>query len=401
MKILIVNVGSTSLKFKLFDMPSERVLASGGVEGIGQPSSRYRFGADGGLSKEGEAHFDGYLPAIQTLMRFLTAEGGVLPDLGALDAVGFKVVMGGGIMGPVELSEDVLAVMEEFSLLAPTHNPPYIAAIRTFREALPRTPLIGLFEPAFHQTMPEYAWRYAVPWDWAEKYGIRRYGYHGASHRYIAGRAADFPGGAPAARRIISCHLGGSSSLCAIRDGQSIDTSMGWTPQSGVLHSTRPHDLDPFIPLYLIKKAGMSVEDVVRVFCRDCGLKALSGVSGEMRDVLAAAEGGHERARLAVESFCYGVKKQIGAYVAALGGVDVLVFTGGIGERSPEIRALVCDGLECMGIVLDREKNAAAVPDCAIEADRSRARILALATNEELIVARVASGWLQREGGES
>lgn len=399
MMILIVNVGSTSLKFKLYDMPAERIAAQGAIEGIGRPVSRFRLRADGRPPQEGEAPLDGYLAAIRKLIAFLTSPNGTgLASLAELNAVGFKTVLARDIMGPVELTEDVLQVMEECTMLAPSHNPPYIAVIRTFREALPQTPLVGLFEPAFHQTMPEHAWRYAVPREWHERHGIRRYGYHGASHRFIAGRVPEFLGSGVPARRIISCHLGGSSSICAILDGQSIDTSMGYTPQSGVLHSTRPHDLDPFIPLVLIKQAGMTPDDVVKALCAECGLLALSGVSGEMRDVVEAAAAGNPRAELAITAFCYGVKKQIGAYVAALGGVDVVVFTGGIGERSADIRLRICDGLECMGIILDHEKNKSAAPDCAVESAQSRARILALATNEELVVARATADLITRAG---
>lgn len=391
MMILIVNVGSTSLKFKLYDMPAEMIAAQGAIEGIGRPVSRFKLCAGGRPAQEGEEPLDGYLAAIRKLIAFLTsADGAGLDSLDDLGAVGFKTVLARDIMGPVELTEDVLRTMEECSILAPSHNPPYIAAIRTFREALPHTPLVGLFEPAFHQTMPEHAWRYAVPREWHERHGIRRYGYHGASHRFIAGRVPEFLGVA-SVRRIISCHLGGSSSICAILDGKSIDTSMGYTPQSGVLHSTRPHDLDPFIPLVLIKQAGMTPDQVIKALCSECGLLALSGVSGEMRDVVEAAAAGNERAELAITAFCYGVKKQIGAYVAALGGVDAVVFTGGIGERSADIRARICDGLECMGIVLDRGENESAQPDCAVESSDSRARILALATNEELVVARATA----------
>lgn len=395
MKVLIINVGSTSLKYKLYEMPEENILSAGRIEGIGQPRSEFRYTTSGQDPTYGEAVFDGYGAGIEHLLAYLTStqSGAAIESLNEVSAVGFKTVLAKNIVDAVVIDDAVLSAMEEMIPLAPTHNPPYIAAIRDFQERLPETPLIGLFEPAFHKTIPEYAWRYALPYDWPEKFGIRRYGFHGASHRYAAQRAAEMTGRRDL--RLISCHLGGSSSVNATLGQESLENSFGLTPQSGLIQSGRPGDIDVFIPLFMIEQLRMSPSEVRRVLSAESGLKGLSGVSGEMKDVLRAAGDGNARARMAVEAYVHQVRKWIGACAAVLGGVDALVFTGGIGERSADLRARCCSRMEFLGVHIDSDVNASAAPDAAISAKDAPVRILIVEANEELIVARACVERLQ------
>ena len=269
------------------------------------------------------------------------------------------------------------------------HNPAYIASIRAFQELLPTTPLVAVFETWFHQTIPDYAYEFGVPRFWVEKHGIRKYGFHGASHRYISERVPQMLGReTDEGLRIISCHLGGSSSICAIKDGKSIDTSMGASTQYGMIQSTRCGDLDAFAVLYLMDKEGFSTDEIRRQLIEESGVKGISGTSGDMRDVEAAIDAGNDNARLALETYVYGVKKYIGAYVAALGGVDVIAFAGGIGEKSATTRAKICEGFEWCSIHLDPAKNEKSIGETDLSADNSRTKILVVSTNEELIVSR-------------
>lgn len=386
-KILVINVGSTSLKFKLYAMPDEQVLATGRIESIGQERSEFQYKYGEGRGNSGTATFTGYAGAIEHLLeQLLSPECDVLASLDEVAAVGFKTVLAKNIVDAVIVNESVLEAMEVFSSIAPSHNPPYINAMRDFQKRLPRTPLVALFEPAFHKTIPEYAWRYALPYDYAEKYGIRRYGFHGASHRYAAERAAEMLGRDDL--RVVSCHLGGSSSINATRGRTSLDNSFGFTPQSGLIQSNRPGDIDVTIPIYLMESLGMSIDDVRKVLSSECGLKGMSGVSGEMKDVLKAAGEGNARAQLTVDAYVYQVRKWIGSAAVILGGIDALIFTGGIGERSAHLRDKCCEGLEFLGVELDQSKNAATSPDADVAAKGSAARILIIEANEELIVAR-------------
>ena len=273
--------------------------------------------------------------------------------------------------------------------LAPMHNPAYIASIRAFQELLPNTPLVAVFETWFHQTIPDYAYEFGVPRFWVEQHGIRKYGFHGASHRYISERVAQMLGSETGeGLRIISCHLGGSSSICAIKNGKSIDTSMGASTQYGMIQSTRCGDLDAFAVLYLMDKDEFSTDEIRRQLIEESGVKGISGTSGDMRDVEEAIKAGNDNARLALETYVYGVKKYIGAYIAALGGVDVIAFAGGIGEKSATTRAKICEGLEWCGIHLDAGKNEESTGEVDLSADNSRVKILVVSTNEELIVSR-------------
>jgi acetate kinase len=279
--------------------------------------------------------------------------------------------------------------MEEFIPIAPSHNPPYINAIKNIKQLLPGKPLVGLFEPAFHKTIPEYAYCYGLPYEWIEKYGIRKYGFHGASLRYVSERVIKILG--KNNLKQIICHLGGSSSICAVKRGKSIDTSMGFSPQSGIPHSTRPGDLDPFVVLYLMKKENLTVDDVIKKLSEESGLLGISGVSGEMKDIVESTKNANKRALLAIDTFVYNVKKYIGSYIAILEGLDVLAFTGGIGERSDLIREKICSGLEFLGIKIDAEKNknvSKEIKEIDISSRESKVKILIVPTNEEIIVAR-------------
>ncbi len=388
MKVIVVNVGSTSLKFKLFEMDDETILAEGKIEGISKEKSQFNFTSKNGVSEGGSESFADYNTGIDKILRFVTNKAKVISNIEEIAAVGFKTVVAKGINDAVLLTEEVIEKMEEFVEVAPAHNPPYINAIKNIRQLLPDKPLIGLFEPAFHRSIPEYAYCYGVPYDWILKYGIRRYGYHGASLRYVSERVTQIL--KKEKLKQIICHLGGSSSVCAVKDGESIDTSMGFSPQSGLLHSKRIGDLDPFAILYLMKKENISVDDMIKKLSNESGLLGITGVSGEMKDIVESAKKGVKRAQLAIDTFAYNAKKYIGAYIAILGGLDVLAFTGGIGERSDLIREKICAGLEFFGIKLDSQKNKNVPKDKEVEINSSdsEVKILVVPTNEEIIVAR-------------
>jgi len=390
MKVLIANVGSTSFKFKLFDMPGEKIIASGKIERVGQPRSPMQYKANG----KGEIALEIACPdqktSIQTVLKLLTdAKTGVLKDVQELGAVGLKTVHARGINDCVVVNDDVLARMEEYTPLCPAHNPPYILACKLFLELLPGKPVVGVFEPHFHKTIPDYACTYGIPQPWAEKYSIRKYGFHGASHRYVSERVPQLLGVPKEKLKIISCHLGGSSSMCAIQHGQSVDTSMGFSAQSGLDHAQRCGDIDPFLIPFVMDKEKLSTEDVRKALCKSGGLAGISGVpSGDFRDLEDAAKQGNKRAQLAMDVFAYQVVKFIGMYTAVLGGVDVIAFAGGIGENRDRLREKVCRSFGYLGLELDSEKNKVRGEEAIISADRSKVKVVVVKTNEELIVAR-------------
>jgi acetate kinase len=360
MLVLVANLGSTSFKFKLLDMDAGGdVIAKGGYERIGQPGSPYPTHAE----------------VIDVILKELPRRP---------DAIGFKAVHGGPISGAVRVTDEVIAIQEQFADVAPAHNPPYIAAMRAFREKLPSTPQVAAFETAFHQTIPLARQVYAIPHEWTEKLGIRRYGFHGASHRYIATRVKEL---VPEARRVISCHLGGSCSITAILDGKSVGNSFGMTAQSGVFHNNRVGDFDAFA-LQKLLKGGMGLDEIFRKLGKEGGLLGMSGVSPDMRDVEKAAAEGNARARLAVDAFVETVRGFIGQYLVALGGCDVLAFTGGIGENGVAIREAICRGMEWAGIELDPAKNQVRGKEERISKVESGVQVWIVPTNEELIVAR-------------
>ena len=405
MKILVVNVGSTSLKFKLFSFPGETyspedMVAEGKIEGISQPESPFKFNSREGKTNQGTGSFKDYGEGIRAIIAFLTdPDSGILESLDELTAVAFKTVHCGYIPeGAALLDTPVLDKMEDYSMVAPAHNPPYIRAIRTFQTLLPSKPMIGLFEPSFHFAKSPEAVYYGLPIEVQEEYGIQRYGFHGASFRYISERVPSLLQSSTEELRLVACHLGGSSSICAIKNGVSIDTSMGFSPQSGIIHSTRPDDIDPFAVLFLMKKREWSVDDAVSFLCSECGVKGVSGLNtGEFKSIEQEARKGHERANLAVDMFVYGIIKYIGSYTVALGGMDALVFTGGIGEYSPYLRERVCQRLECLGIRLDPAQNNTTLGEENIISGRdSNVTVLVVPTNEEFIVARESALFLQR-----
>jgi acetate kinase len=373
MNILVANIGSTSFKYRLFHMDTGAVTGKGAVERIGQRGSGC----------------PDYESAIDSCMKELCGEGKPLRDLSELDAIGFKAVHAGLLSGARRVDDRVLEAMEEYSFVAPAHNPPYIAAMRSIRNALPAVPLVALFETAFFDQLDESAVTYAVPYAWKEQFGVRRYGFHGASHRAASERIAELLG--RNGLRHISCHLGGSSSLAAIRSGIAIDTSFGMSPQSGVPQTNRTGDLDVFAALLAMKWLRLNVDEMAAVLGSDSGLAGISGISGDIRDLQEAAEGGNGRARLAIDVFVRSVRHYLGAFLLELGGLDVLSFSGGIGENSPEIRAGVCAQLEGFGIVLDRDRNKAVCGETVISASGSPVAIWILPADEERIIARAAA----------
>ena len=362
MRVLVANLGSTSFKYKLLDMSREGAqIARGGYERIGQSGSPYATHGD--------------------VIDVILEEIGRAPD-----AIGFKAVHGGPISGAVRVTDEVIAIQEQFADVAPAHNPPYIAAMKAFRQKLPQVPQIAAFETAFHQTIPLARQVYAIPHEWTEELGIRRYGFHGASHRYIATRVPELVG-AEKSRRIISCHLGGSCSICAIENGKSVANSFGMTAQSGVPHNNRVGDFDAFALLKLLKQ-GLKLEEIFRRLGKEGGMLGLSGVSPDMRDIEKAAEKGDARAKLAIDAFVESIRHFVGSYLVVLGGCDVLVFTGGIGENGIAIRQAVCRNLDFAGIRLDSQRNQMRGSEMKISADSSPCQIWTVPTNEELIVAR-------------
>ena len=388
MKILVANLGSTSFKYRLFEMAGGTQLARGGIERIGSPESRCT-AEIGGRREERTAHVADHAEAVRQCLAQLTdRQTGCLADSSEISAIAFKAVHGGRLSGVQRVTPDVLAAMEEFADVAPAHNPPYVAAMRLLSEKLPEIPLVAAFETDFHRTIPDCNRYYAVPYDWVQDCLVRRWGFHGASHRYIAERTAELIG---PGRRIISCHLGGSSSICAIRDGQSVATSMGFSPQSGLPQNNRAGDIDPFVLPAVMRRTGKSLEELLVELSSRGGLLGLSGTSGDIRDVEQAAAAGDARAKLAWDVFVAAVRHYLGAYLVELGGADAIVFTGGIGENRPAFRAAVCRDLEELGIALDAKANESAVGEAKISAPGSRVQIWIVPTNEELIVARQAA----------
>ena len=395
MKILVANLGSTSFKYRLFDMRDERQLARGGIERIGAAESPCVVQI-GERHIERTAHVPDHAAAVRMCLEQLTAPAdGCLQDAREVAAIGFKAVHGGRISGVQRVTPDVLAAMQEMSDVAPAHNPPYIAAMRLLSEKLEGIPLVAAFETAFHATVPDRLRRYAVPNEWAEEYSVQRWGFHGASHRYIAQRIAELMQRDDL--RVVSLHLGGSSSLCAISCGKSVATSMGMSPQSGVPQNNRVGDFDPYALRHVIARTNKTIDEVLDVLATQSGLLGISGVSGDVRDLEEAAAAGNARARLALDVYTSDVRRYLGAMLIELGGADALVFTGGIGENGINIRSAVCAGLAELGIALDETKNAKARGETQIHASTSRAAIWVVPTNEEIVVARQARDLLQSQ----
>ena len=390
MKILVINAGSSSLKYQLIDMDNESLLAKGLCERIGIDGKfTYKPLIDG---KEKIDAVDVPMPthseAIQTVLDALVdPKNGVIGSMKEIDAVGHRVVHGGEKFAEsVLINDEVMAAIAECNPLAPLHNPANIIGIKACQELMPGTPMVAVFDTAFHQTMPPEAYIYAVPYEYYEKDNVRRYGFHGTSHRYVSARCIDLLGN-PEHSKIICCHLGNGSSLSACVDGKSVDTTMGLGPLAGVSMGTRCGDIDATILEYLMGKYGYSIEQMMNILNKKSGVSGISGVSSDFRDLAAAADS-NPRAKLALEKFYYDVKKNIGAYAAAMGGVDAIVFTAGIGENGSDDRAGICKGLEYMGVKIDPERNAERADEHLISTDDSKVKVFVIATNEELMIAR-------------
>lgn len=387
MLILVANLGSTSFKYKLFDFSNgEKVLAAGAADRIGMDQSSWSV-AIGDARREGQANLADHGAAIDLHAEQLT-DAGVIKSLDELDVIGFKAVHGGPISGAVLVDGEVRQTMQRFADVAPAHNPPYLAAMNAFAAKLPDVKQVAAFETAFHQTIPAERQTYAIPYEWTSELGIRRYGFHGASHRYIATRMGEI---APDVKRLISCHLGGSSSLCAVADGRSAATTMGLTPQSGLPQSGRVGDFEMFALLRL-NAAGLDSDEILRRLGKESGLLGISGVSSDLRDIEEAAAAGNERAKLAIDVYVEAIRHYIGAYLAVLNGAHAICFTGGIGQHGKAVRKAVLASMDYAGIRLDAQKNDSADgnAESRIDADDSSVQLWVLPTNEELIVARQA-----------
>lgn len=387
MKVLVANLGSTSFKYRLYDMTSETQLARGAIDRIGQAADSVCAVDIGPHKQELHRRIPDHAAAVRVCLDQLTdPEQGCLKSVDEVAAIGFKAVFAGRLSGIRLVNDELLEAMEALADVAPAHNPPYARAIRQLRASFPRMPLVAALETAFHETIaPEYR-TYAVPYDWTENHEILRWGFHGASHRYIATRMETLLGRNDA--RVISCHLGGSSSLCAIESGESRSTSMGMTPQSGLPQNNRVGDFDPFALRLLKTRTGKDYDTLLDELASQGGLLGLSGVSPDLRDIEKAASEGHSRAQFAIRVYVAEIKKYIGQYLAVLNGADALVFTGGIGENSSLIRQLVCTDMTFAGIVLNTEQNETAKGEANLSAPGSRVQIWTVPTNEELVVAR-------------
>ena len=382
-KILVANIGSTSFKFRLIEMPGERVLAKGGVERIGGTESTFKYQVGADAEQKGTAVLPDHTAAIALVEKAIGGFEG-------LAAVGFKPVMARGISGTQVLDEPVLRAMEEINTLLPAHNPPYVAAVRSFHKSHPKLPCIGTFETAFYDDVPVENVRYPVPREWETKYGIRRHGFHGASHRFVSQRCAELRG--TDKLRIISCHLGGSSSIAAVRDGKAINSSWGMTPQSGLPQNNRVGDFDVFALIYLARDLGLGIDAVEKALTSQSGLKGMSGLAtGDIRDLWEAAKKGSADAKIALDVFIAAIRKYIGQFLIELNGADVLIFTAGIGENDWEVREKVCANLDFAGLEIDAELNRKTrSSETVISTPRSKIEVRIIPTNEELIIARNA-----------
>lgn len=392
MKILVVNSGSSSIKYCLFDMADESLLAKGLVERIGIRGSLLNHYPAGRDPLKKEISIPDHRMGIELVIdALLNNEYGVIKDITEITAVGHRVVHGGEkYSGSVLITEDVMKTLNEFIELAPLHNPPNILGIKVCQELLPATPQIGVFDTAFHQTIPEHAFLYGLPYTYYEKYRIRRYGFHGTSHKYVAQRAAEVLGKDIKKLKIITCHLGNGSSITAVKEGKSIDTSLGFGTISGLIMGTRCGDIDPAIIPYLMEKESLNFEEMNNILYRKSGFMGLSeGISSDMRDMEEQALAGNQRAQRTLNVLFYGLKKYIGAYTAAMNGLDILVFTAGIGENAPQLRKTVCQDLSFFGIYIDNTKNdGLRGKEAVISTPDSRVAVLVIPTYEELMIAR-------------
>jgi acetate kinase len=390
MIILVVNCGSSSIKYQLFNMADESVLAKGLVERIGLEGSVLTHQPAGKEKVVLNADIQNHSIGIRMVLDALTNPGhGVLKSMKEINAVGHRVVHGAEkFADSVLITPQVMDALEECIDLAPLHNPPNILGINACTELMPGVPQVGVFDTAFHQTMPKYAFLYGLPYEAYEKYGVRRYGFHGTSHRYVSQRAGELMKEHMSNLRIITCHLGNGASIAAVKHGKSVDTSMGFTPLEGLVMGTRCGEIDPAILTYLMKKEGMTPDQVDTYLNKKSGVLGVSGISSDFRDIEEAAKEGNERAQLALDVFAYKVRKYIGGYVAAMGGVDAIVFTAGLGENSITMREKICQGLEFLGTRIDPAKNNIRGKAAEISVDGAKVKIFVIPTNEELVIAK-------------
>lgn len=390
MKVLVINCGSSSLKYQVLDMMNQNLLAKGLVERIGIEGSVINHEKSGSDKLVNEIPMKDHKDAIGHVIEcLLDPQHGVVKSMDDIGAVGHRVVHAGEKYAhSVIIDDDVIAALEECIELAPLHNPPNLLGIRACLELMPKTPMVGVFDTAFHQTMPEDSYTYAIPYEYYEKHGIRRYGFHGTSHKYVAERAGAMLNRSTQDLKIITCHLGNGASLSAIKRGKCIDTSMGFTPLEGLVMGTRSGDLDPAIVSYIAEKDGVGVDEVINMLNKKSGVLGISGVSSDFRDLETAVEDGNARAALALKVFAHRVRFYIGAYIAEMNGVDAIVFTAGVGENDIGMRDVICSDLNNLGIKLDLVKNKVRGKESMISTHDSRVKILLIPTNEELMIAR-------------
>lgn len=398
MNIFVLNCGSSSLKYQLINIENEEVIANGLVEKISESISEFKYYTKNNLELEFKLEITDHKNAIQLVLeRLISKEHGVIENFSEIDVVGHRVVHAGEkFSGSVLITKEVIAALRENIKLAPLHNPANIIGIEASKKLMPKTPDVGVFDTAFHQSMPEEAYLYALPYAWYQENGVRRYGFHGTSHKYVSERGAEILNKDYNKLKIISCHLGNGSSITAIKEGKVIDTSMGFTPLEGLVMGTRPGDIDPGIIPYIMQERNLSIEEVDKKLNNQSGVLALSSISNDFREILEAAEKGNKRAKLAIDIFCRRVKKYIGSYAALMGGLDLLIFTAGIGENAVKIRSKILSELEYFGILIDEEKNNIRAKEAKISSKRSIVDVYVIPTNEELVIAREAKKVMEK-----
>lgn len=390
MKILVLNCGSSSIKYKLFDMTTKEVLAQGGIEKIGLTGSFLKLTLPNGEKKILEKDIPEHTAGIEFILDTLTsAEYGAIQSLEEINAVGHRMVHGGERFSEsVLLTKEVLDAFAACNDLAPLHNPANLKGVNAVSAILPNVPQVGVFDTAFHQTMPDYAYMYAIPYELYEKYGVRRYGFHGTSHRYVSQRVCQYLGIPAEGSKIITCHIGNGGSISAVKDGKCIDTSMGLTPLEGLIMGTRSGDIDGGAVTFIMEKEGLTPTGISNLLNKKSGVLGVSGVSSDMRELDAACQAGNPRAQLAEKMYYYRIKKYVGSYAAAMGGVDVILFTGGVGENQSQCREAVCDGLQFIGVELDKDMNNKIHGDEAIiSAPKSKVKVVVIPTDEEMMIA--------------
>jgi len=390
MKILVLNCGSSSIKYKLYDMEDESVLAAGGVERIGLDEAFIVVKLPNGEKKKIMHDMPDHKEGVNFVFKMLMdPEIGAIKDLSEIDAVGHRIVQGGDLFEKsVIVDQSVEDGIESLCDLAPVHNAGHLRGLRAVDHLMPDTPQVCVFDNAFHSTMPDYAYLYAVPYEFYEKYHVRRYGFHGTSHRYVSQRVCDFLGRDISTQKIITCHIGNGASVSAVKYGKCVDTSMGLTPLAGVMMGSRSGDIDPSAVTYLMEKTGMKPQEMADFLNKKSGVLGITGISSDMREIESAAAEGNDRAQLALNMYNYRIKKYIGAYAAAMGGVDIIVWTAGVGENQVGTRLDACSGLEFLGVKMDAEKNKVRGKEAIISADDSKVVVCVIPTDEELVIAR-------------